>query len=176
MDKQHWLLITLLLAALNSAAQMNNPIFTGGPADGWGSNNYQQPENNIFTGGPGDGWASNNYQQPENNIFFGGGGDGWANDTTSFTLDFGDAINESTFGSALHAYPNPTNGLLNIDITGNWGPVLIEISSASGQLVTTQRHINTGTIVIDVTGGSGVYFVKLTSSTGDHTSFRVIKH
>lgn len=174
MEKRQGLLIALLCAVFNCAAQ-NNPIFSGGPGDGWASNNHlQQEANNIFTGGSGDGWASNNYQQPESNIFLGGAGDGWAKDMASIQLEGWNAIEESAFGSALHAYPNPTSGLLNIDLTGEWGPVTIEVSSASGQLVMTERYTNTGTMVIDVPGARGQYLIRLSTGTG-HTTFRILK-
>lgn len=164
----------MLAVSLGCAAQ-NNAIFNGGPGDGWASDNYGQPENNIFTGGVGDGWASNNYQQPENNIFTGGAGDGWASDTASFTLDFPDAIEENTLGSSVHAYPNPTSGLLNIDLAGEWGPVTIEVLSASGQLVRSERHTSTGNMVIDVPGASGQYLVRLSTGMGEQTTFRILK-
>lgn len=163
-------LFTIMLAASLGCTAQNNAIFTGGPGDGWASDNYGQPDNNIFTGGSGDGWASESYGQPDNNIFTGGTGDGWA---TSLTIST--AVEENVLGSAAHAYPNPTSGLLNIDLAGEWGPVTIEVLSASGQLVRSERYASTGTMVIDVPGASGQYLVRLSTGTGEQTTFRILK-
>lgn len=166
-----------VLAASFACAAQNNPIFAGGPGDGWASNNYlQAPDNNIFTGGAGDGWASNNFQQPENNIYTGGAGDGWASELSNMVqIDFGTMVGDAELLSSMHAYPNPTSGLLNVDLTGNWGPVTIEVLSASGQLVRSERYTNTGTMVIDVPGASGQYLLRLSTGTGEHTTFKILK-
>lgn len=79
-----------LLLFLSVAVQaQNNPIFTGGNADGWTNNAYAQSTNDIFKGGAGDGWSFSAYQQTSNDIFVGGIGDGWA--FSSF-LQAGNAI------------------------------------------------------------------------------------
>src|SRR5690349_20857637 len=52
--------ITIFLTILSIAGicqSVNNPIFTGGPGNGWASHNYLQPANNIFNGGSGNGWG-----------------------------------------------------------------------------------------------------------------------
>ena len=72
--------ILALLLAMNSylSQAQNNPIFSGGAADGWDRNAYAQAGNNIFTGGNGDGWSFATYAQGSNNIYIGGIGDGWS--------------------------------------------------------------------------------------------------
>lgn len=57
----------------------NNPIFYGGPGDGWTSLDYNQSTNMTpFRGGDGDGWNVMNYIQPTDmTTFHGGQGDGW---------------------------------------------------------------------------------------------------
>ncbi|MBX2973902.1 MAG: T9SS type A sorting domain-containing protein, partial [Flavobacteriales bacterium] len=67
------------------------------------------------------------------------------------------------------------SGLLNIDLAGEWGPVTIEVLSASGQLVRSERYTSTGTMVIDVPGASGQYLVRLSTGTGEQTTFRILK-
>lgn len=93
MEKHIQLLGLSLLIAFNSTAQLNNPIFTGGSADGWATGDFAQPDNNIFTGGASDGWASESFQQPENNIFKGGSDDGWASEVSNIVvIDLGTSV------------------------------------------------------------------------------------
>lgn len=175
MNKLYWRFMPLLFAALPCAAQ-NNAIFTGGPGDGWASGNHVQQGNNIFTGGAGDGWATAGHLQPENNIYTGGAGDGWASGLSNMVqIDLGTMIGDVDLLSSMHAYPNPTSGLVNIDLNGDWGDVTIEVLSVSGQLVRSERHTETRSMVIDVPGASGPYIVRLSTGTGEHTTFRVLK-
>jgi len=175
MSKRYGLFAGMVVVSLTATAQ-NNPIFAGGAGDGWANNSYlQQEANNIFSGGSGDGWASNGFQQPENNIFTGGFGDGWASDTTSFTFTIGTAIPESAFGSAIHAYPNPTNGRLTLDLAGEWGPISLEVVNAAGQVVRAERMTGHWGAV-DIPGANGTYFLRVLTETGEHATLRVVKH
>jgi hypothetical protein len=75
-------LCLLLFVSLTAAAQ-NNPIFSGGWQDGFGSEEFSPPVNNaIFYGGWRDGFAEQRIIIGENNsIFAGGWQDGFAENT-----------------------------------------------------------------------------------------------
>ncbi len=171
--------LAALTAALTSSllgSAQNNPIFTGGPGDGWATDGYQQEANNIFSGGAGDGWASNGYQQSENNIFTGGSGDGWANDNSPLLVIEGpNAVEEDAFSSAVHAYPNPTDHQLNIELSGNWGTVDLEVIDAAGKLVRSERFVDARRMVAVIDGAHGLYLVKLSTEAGESTTLRVLK-
>lgn len=63
--------------------------------------------------------------------------------------------------AAYSIYPNPANGMINIDITGTY---TVEITNAQGQIV--QKVDIDGNSTVNLTGQpEGVYFIKLTNET-----------
>ncbi|MFP4469123.1 MAG: lamin tail domain-containing protein [Bacteroidales bacterium] len=63
--------------------------------------------------------------------------------------------------AAYSIYPNPGNGLFNIDINGTFD---VEVTNAQGQLIRSER-IN-GSSTLDLSSQpEGVYFIKLTNET-----------
>ncbi len=61
-----------------SFAQAFTNIYSGGNADGVSFNSFAQAQNNIYAGGNADGWSLSNFAQASNNIFAGGNADGWS--------------------------------------------------------------------------------------------------
>jgi hypothetical protein len=108
--------ITLLLGFIlflssGIQAQVNNPIFNGGNADGAAVAHYVTPTNSaIFSGGTGDGHDKDSYLTPTNSsIFSGGTGDGHDKDnyvTPTNSPIFGGGSGD---GHDKDAYVTPTN-------------------------------------------------------------------
>jgi hypothetical protein len=74
------------------------------------------------------------------------------------------AIGEYTNDSRIGIYPNPTNGILNINLNGvNENPDLT-ILTLQGQVVYTEKLVANTTKQLDLTVyPKGVYFIKLSS-------------
>ena len=108
--------LSLLLLAFSTAglAQVNNPVFNGGAADGAAVAHYTQPTNSaIFAGGTGDGHDKDSYATPTNSsIFAGGTGDG--HDKDGYTTPTNSAIFAGGTGDGhdKEGFTTPTNSAI----------------------------------------------------------------
>lgn len=63
----------------------------------------------------------------------------------------------------LSIYPNPNNGVFTVDIRHLSGNENIEVFNVFGQLVYSQKAVNTGTSIDISNQASGLYFVRITN-------------
>ena len=94
-------------------------------------------------------------------------------DTSACENITGVGINE-TANNVVSIYPNPTNGMVNINFGGNNSTVNYSISSIEGKMVETGKT-SANNITVDLSNESkGVYFIKIkTESTS--TVYKLIK-
>ena len=77
---------------------------------------------------------------------------------------------------SIDAYPNPTNGPVAIDITGETDqPMLVEVFSGAGASLQS-KAVTVGKNRVDLsTYPDGQYIIVLSSGAKNSTSFKVIK-
>jgi hypothetical protein len=98
---------------------------------------------------------------------------------TNFTITNTQSLNENTLSDNVRFYPNPSQGLFNMSIAGDYhGDVLVTIADMSGRIV-EQRSMNksnSGLVeVIDLSAlPKGVYTGTIITSEGTKTSKLVI--
>lgn len=71
-------------------------------------------------------------------------------------------------------YPNPSNGILSIDLKGNTGGVL-ELYNTAGQIVYTESIIDNREIILPATIQDGVYLLKFTGE-GEPYQQKLVVH
>jgi hypothetical protein len=85
--------------------------------------------------------------------------------TCSFTVTVIDAcvgINENRSLNNVSIYPNPTNGLVNVNLGNHNGSIKYTISTIEGRIVKQESNVNTNSITVDLSNESkGIYFLKL---------------
>jgi len=85
-------------------------------------------------------------------------------------------VSETSEFANLEMYPNPSNGLVNINFSEVNEAVQIEILSMDGKLVYTQDSFNENHITIDASSwSSGIYTVKLNSKSNTQTIQLVVE-
>ncbi len=105
-------------------------------------------------------WNDNNTQNPRNVVVSGN-----ATYTAYFAANGTNAIDEVS-NAPLRIYPNPTNGLLNIDVDGN---CTVEVIDAIGRVLVSQSDSKT----VDMSRlDAGVYTVRVTA--GGNTVVRKV--
>ena len=77
--------------------------------------------------------------------------------------------------SKFSIYPNPTNGVFNIDLGKDHAEVIVEIYNIAGQLISSKKYASAKTINAEITGSAGVYVVRVNSATQKPQTFRIIK-
>jgi uncharacterized repeat protein (TIGR03803 family) len=75
-------------------------------------------------------------------------------------------INEITSESGIKIYPNPSNGLVNIEL-GELKNATIKVYNSLWQLIYNVRDINTQAYSFELNNYSGVYFIEI--SSGENT-------
>lgn len=72
----------------------------------------------------------------------------------------------------LKVYPNPTAGIVNLDIEGlNTNGMQIEVYASNGQKIDGQARFNGNQVQLDLSHAApGVYLVKVTTDNGIHTA------
>lgn len=80
----------------------------------------------------------------------------------------------SNYGNALSVYPNPTRGLLNIDLNSFYDEVNVSIINQIGQHVLNATYRSISSFQTYIPGGSGIYFIEI--DTGDKKAIlKVVK-
>jgi hypothetical protein len=83
-------------------------------------------------------------------------------------------IEDSMFESSITAFPNPTNGLINIDLGNSYHEIDIIITDAQGRVVKNLSFSNTPSFDLEFDGLPGVYFVLITADSKT-ANLRLIK-
>lgn len=94
--------------------------------------------------------------------------------TNTFYTEFVDSLRSSEFANNnFLMFPNPSNGILNIELTENSGLIAaLEITDVLGKSVLSQKGSGSNTQTIDIsTVQSGIYFVTITTDS----NLKVIK-
>jgi hypothetical protein len=76
--------------------------------------------------------------------------------------------------NGIKVYPNPTNGLIYVDIGEDTHESKVVITDSNGSIVKEVRSINQRLLTITLDGPSGIYFATIISSN-NKTVFRILK-
>lgn len=98
-----------------------------------------------------------------------------------FFLDMAVTGTDATLGTSnelindkISLYPNPTSGILNIDLSLIENPS-IKIFNNLGQIVRSETNINNKLLKFELTGNSGLYFIEVFDYKGNKALFKLIK-
>ena len=102
-----------------------------------------------------------------------GGFDYSTGDFHNWTVNVDTSLSTSSFDKELvGVYPNPSNGIFNIE---NEGSTIIEIFDILGNQITTQKA-NVGTTMVDLNGfTAGIYLAKITTENNQTQTVKLIK-
>ena len=75
--------------------------------------------------------------------------------------------------SGLNIYPNPSNGIVNIDLSGN-GDFNVQVNDILGKVV-SQQNINSSTILNLEDLNKGVYFITVSNDEATKTTKVIIE-
>ncbi len=84
-------------------------------------------------------------------------------------------ILENSFSRHIKVYPNPTEGILKIELDYASSSLLVSVRNAQGKLISTRRFENSKIVEVDVEGSSGIYLLELRSSENERALIRVMK-
>lgn len=97
-------------------------------------------------------------------------------DTSDCVRFIRSSIIENTFSDVFTAYPNPTNGLFNIEFDNVQEELNIELMSVSGKVIQSSVYTNTNRIQLDLNQPQGVYLLKVTDNKGNSAVLRLVRY
>jgi hypothetical protein len=80
------------------------------------------------------------------------------------------------FNPIVSIYPNPTNGISNVNISEYTGNISYSVTSIDGKIIQQEQNIVTNSIAIDLSDNSqGIYLLKLFSANSSKI-YKIIKN
>jgi hypothetical protein len=84
-------------------------------------------------------------------------------------------IIENNFGTHLSIFPNPTSGMVIIDVGTTYSFIQIRILNANGQLISMQEFKQTNQIQLEMKEVPGYYFVELIATGNKKAILKILK-
>ena len=83
-------------------------------------------------------------------------------DSTMIVVNLCTSISENASLDNINIYPNPTNGLVHINLTNHNGAISYTISTIEGRVVTQKSNVNANNISVNLSNESkGIYLLKI---------------
>jgi len=116
---------------------------------------------NLFITGGFDGTADFDATAGVTNITTNGGRDAFVLKLSQPAL----SISDSNFPTPLGLYPNPSNGIMTLDLQQVYGDIVITLKDSTGKKLSTQQIYNQQQIPLNYLQTSGMYFLEVTAGT-----------
>jgi hypothetical protein len=95
-------------------------------------------------------------------------------DSFRITTGVAVAISEQLINDHISLYPNPTNGMVSIDLSLIENPS-IKVFNTFGQIVKAETKIRSDLYQFELLGSPGLYFVEITDNKGNKSYIKLIK-
>ena len=84
------------------------------------------------------------------------------------------AINDN-FKNKLKMFPNPTSGMVTIQLNQQYNNIDIKVRNILGQTISSFKSNSTDKITFDINKATGIYFVLVSNDLGENATFKVVK-
>lgn len=84
-------------------------------------------------------------------------------------------ISNNSRTKEFSVYPNPTKGNLTIKLGKEYQEVTVQIYTATGQLISSEKYRSAKNIATNLKGAAGIYFLKISTSKEESKTLRIIK-
>ncbi len=74
-------------------------------------------------------------------------------------------IIENNFGNDFKLYPNPTDGNFSVDLSNDFGSVIISITDIYGKLIQSSEYRNSQILNLNLSEPPGIYLLTIKSTT-----------
>lgn len=96
-------------------------------------------------------------------------------DTSECIPMFSVGLDEFNFENQLYVYPNPSSGLVNIELAEKQQSIQVKVRNIHGQLVQEKQFVNQGNLQLQLKGKPGIYFIELENEQGERANVKVVK-
>ncbi|MFT5860152.1 MAG: extracellular elastinolytic metalloproteinase [Flavobacteriaceae bacterium] len=85
------------------------------------------------------------------------------------------SIVDNDFGSSLEVYPNPTDGMVTIDLGEVQESLEVVVLDITGRVISNHNVAGVSEFELEIKGETGMYFIELHSKSGKHAQIKVQK-
>ena len=100
---------------------------------------------------------------------------GETEDYTVFIIESGLGIIENSFPLKPIIYPNPTNGIITVDLRNNYNDINIQLNDILGRKIITKSLVQGQKFNLNINEKAGIYFLSVISEN-KKVVFRLIKN
>lgn len=85
-------------------------------------------------------------------------------------------INSNEFASSILMFPNPTNGITNIQLKNSFETIEATVYNITGQTILNKNFSNTNSFTININGSNGIYFLAIKTNSGENAVLKILKN
>jgi hypothetical protein len=100
--------------------------------------------------------------------------DTWSSFSASCSNPCAVSVEEQNL-SSISIYPNPTNGIINIDLGETLTYSKVSLTNSLGEIILTENFKTTDLIRLDFNAPKGIYFLHLQSESGNVITKKIVK-
>lgn len=90
-------------------------------------------------------------------------------------LDKSVGLEDGLSGNHMELYPNPTKGVLSVDLGEHYSKGEVLVTNAIGQMIQKIVFHNAQVLDLEITGASGLYFIQIHADGRQSTTLKAIK-
>ncbi len=83
---------------------------------------------------------------------------------------------QNNFANEIIVHPNPTKGLLFIDMGIEYAKIKVLINDTTGRVMSIENFENTNSMLIDLPGPKGAYFITIVTHDDQQAVLKILKH
>ena len=84
-------------------------------------------------------------------------------------------LTSNEFAKSISMYPNPTNGLTNIQLNQSFETIEATVYNVTGQTILNKEFKNTNIFSLDINSSNGIYFLAIKTNSGENAVLKVVK-
>jgi hypothetical protein len=84
-------------------------------------------------------------------------------------------VHLSEFARSISMFPNPTNGITNIQLNQSFETIEATVYNVTGQTILNKEFNNTNTFSVDINSSNGIYFLAIKTNSGENAVLKVVK-
>lgn len=85
-------------------------------------------------------------------------------------------IKESKIEREVNLFPNPTDGVVHLDLGEEYKELRIIVRSVLGETIQVENYNMVDYVRLNIEEGNGIYFIELVANEGERGVFRVVKN
>ena len=80
------------------------------------------------------------------------------------------------FSKSISMFPNPTNGITNIQLNQSYETIEATVYNITGQTILSKEFNNTNAFSLNINSSNGIYFLSIETNSGENAILKIMKN